>query len=139
MKKTILDNTSVIDLPFTLSVKGKVSSVADNSSKAWKNKVLTLLSTGIGERIWYYNYGANLNDLLFETSYEALSLAKAAISEMFAVWAPELILEDLVAAYDETMASMTFSIIYRLPNGEPDSVKIITSSLTAAGETIEVL
>jgi phage baseplate assembly protein W len=139
MKKTILDNTSVIDLPFTLSVKGKVSSVADNSSKAWKNKVLTLLSTGIGERIWYYNYGANLNDLLFETSSEALSLAKAAISEMFAVWAPELLLEDLVAAYDETMASITFSIIYRLPNGETDSVKIITSSLTAAGETIEVL
>jgi phage baseplate assembly protein W len=139
MKKTILDNTSVIDLPFTLSVKGKVSSVADNSSKAWKNKVLTLLSTGIGERIWYYNYGANLNDLLFETSSEALSLAKAAISEMFAVWAPELLLEDLAAAYDETMASMTFSIIYRLPNGETDSVKIITSSLTAAGETIEVL
>jgi phage baseplate assembly protein W len=139
VKKTILDNTSVIDLPFTLSVKGKVSSVADNSSKAWKNKVLTLLSTGIGERIWYYNYGANLNDLLFETSSEALSLAKAAISEMFAVWAPELLLEDLVAAYDETMASITFSIIYRLPNGETDSVKIITSSLTAAGETIEVL
>lgn len=139
MKKTILDNTSVIDLPFTLSVKGKVSSVANNSSKAWKNKVLTLLSTGIGERIWYYNYGANLNELLFETSSEAVGLAKAAINEMFAVWAPELLLEDLVVGYDETMASITFSIIYRLPNGDTDSVKIITSSLTAAGETIEVL
>jgi phage baseplate assembly protein W len=139
VKKTILDNTSVIDLPFTLSTKGKVNAVADNSSKAWKNKVLTLLSTGIGERIWYYNYGANLNELLFETSSEAIDLSKAAISEMFAVWAPELILEDLIAEYDETMASITFSIIYRLPNGETDSVKIITSSLTAAGETIEVL
>lgn len=129
----------VIDLPFSLTQKGKIAAIPDNDPKFYKTKVLTLLSTGINERVWYYNYGANLTSLLFETSGSAVEDARTAITEMFVVWAPELTLVDIGAEFDSATSYLTFSIIYELPDGEQDSVKISTSSLTAAGEPIEVI
>lgn len=134
-----LHTTYVIDLPFSLTQKGKIATIPDNDPKFWKTKVLTLLSTGINERVWYYNYGANLTSLLFETSGSAIADARTAITEMFTVWAPELTLVDIGAEFDGNISQLTFSIIYQLPDGEQDSVKISTSSLTAAGEPIEVI
>jgi phage baseplate assembly protein W len=139
MKKTILDNSYVIDVPFNLSAKGKVTAIPDNDPKVWKNKVLTLLSTGINERVWYYNYGVNLTNLLFESSSAATEDARTAISEMFITWLPELTLLEVVTGRDDLMGSLTFSIIYSLPDNTTESINITTASLNAAGETIEVL
>lgn len=139
MAKFNSNTTYVIDLPFSLSGKGKVSIIPDNDPKFWKNKVLTLLSTGINERVWYYNYGANLTSLLFETSGSAIADARTAITEMFTVWAPELTLVDIGAGFEGATSQLTFSIIYKLPDGEQDSVKISTASLGATGEPIEVI
>lgn len=138
MKKTILDNSYVIDVPFNLSAKGKVTVIPDNDPKVWKNKVLTLLSTGINERVWYYNYGVNLTNLLFESSSAAMEDARTAISEMFITWLPELTLLEVVTGRDDLMGSLTFSIIYSLPDNTTESINITTASLNAAGETIEV-
>jgi phage baseplate assembly protein W len=139
MAKFNFNTTYIIDLPFSLSQNGKIATIPDSDPKFYKTKVLTLLSTGINERIWYYNYGANLTSLLFETSGSAIADARTAITEMFAVWAPELTLVDLGAEFDGSTSHLTFSIIYELPDGEQDSVKISTSSLTRAGEPIEVI
>jgi len=138
MKKTILDNSYVIDVPFNLSAKGKVTVIPDNDPKVWKNKVLTLLSTGINERVWYYNYGVNLTNLLFESSSAAMEDARTAISEMFITWLPELTLLEVVTGRDDLMGSLTVSIVYSLPDNTTESINITTASLNAAGETIEV-
>jgi len=130
--------TYVIDLPFDLSTKGGVTVVPDNSAQAWKNKILSLLSTGTDERIWYHNYGANLSSLVFETSSAAVEDARIAIGSMFATWLPELTLREVNAGFDSVVGSVTMSISYGLPSGVTDSVKINTASLTRAGETIEV-
>jgi len=139
MAKYNFNTTYVIDLPFSLAQKGKITTIPDSDPKFYKTKVLTLLSTGINERVWYYNYGANLTSLLFETSGSAIEDARTAITEMFTVWAPELTLVDIGVEFDGATSYLTFSIIYKLPDGEQDSVKISTSSLTAAGEPIEVI
>lgn len=139
MKKTILDNSYVIDLPFDLSTKNRVNSIVDNSPKVWRNKLLALLSTGINERVWYYIYGANLNSLIFETSSQVVEDARAAISQLFVSWLPDLKLSEVAVDIDPDNAAVTFTIIYSLPSGDTDSVKISTSSLNNAGETLEVL
>lgn len=131
--------TYVIDLPFDISTKGRIATVPDNDAKAWKNKILSLLSTGTNERIWYHNYGANLGSLVFETSYTAVEDARIALAEVFASWLPELELLEVNAGFDEAFGSVTVSVSYRLPSGASDSVKISTASLTNAGETIEVI
>jgi phage baseplate assembly protein W len=139
MKKTVLDNSYVIDLPFDLSTKGRVNSIVDNSPKVWRNKLLALLSTGINERVWYYIYGANLNSLIFETSSQVVEDARTAISQLFVSWLPDLELSEVAVEIDSDNAAVTFTIIYLLPSGDTDSVKISTSSLNNAGETLEVL
>jgi phage baseplate assembly protein W len=139
MKKTVLDNSYVIDLPFDLSTKGRVNSIVDNSPKVWRNKLLALLSTGINERVWYYIYGANLNSLIFETSSQVVEDARTAISQLFISWLPDLELSEVSVDIDSDNAAVTFTIIYSLPSGDTDSVKISTSSLNNAGETLEVL
>jgi phage baseplate assembly protein W len=139
MKKTVLDNSYVIDLPFDLSTKGRVNSIVDTSPKIWRNKLLALLSTGINERVWYYIYGANLNSLIFETSAQVVEDARTAIDQLFVSWLPDLELSEVSVDIDSDNATVTFTIIYSLPSGELDSVKISTSSLNNAGETLEVL
>jgi phage baseplate assembly protein W len=126
-----------IDLPFSFSNRGAIISVPSNGSAAWRNKVLTLLSTGIDERIWYHNYGAGLNQLLFESPSVVSEEAKLAIEQMFAAWLPELKFMECFATYDSPSSSVSFSVIYQIPSGETDSVKINTASLTAAGEIKE--
>jgi hypothetical protein len=130
-------STYSVSLPFNISANGKIGIVADSSPKAWRDRVLTLLSTGINERVWYYNYGASLDGLLYETAGSATELGRRAITEMFASWIPQLSLLDVVSGYDSGTATLELTIIYKLPNGETDSVTISTASLTAAGETIK--
>jgi len=129
--------TYSISLPFNLSTNGKVNIVADSDPKAWRDRVLTLLSTGINERVWYYNYGAHLDGLIYETAADAFELGKQAINEMFVGWLPELSLIDILPVYDSDSGTLSLTIIYKIPSGETDSVTISTASLTAAGETIK--
>lgn len=129
--------TYSISLPFNISANGKIGIVSDASPKAWRDRVLTLLSTGINERIWYYNYGASLDGLLYETAGSATEMGRQAVKEMFATWIPQLSLMDVVPGYDSGTATLELTIIYKLPTGETDSVTISTASLTAAGETIK--
>ena len=131
--------TTMIDLPFRISDIGKVSYVADTDHKAWRNKVVTLLSIEIDERIWYHNFGVNVNSLLFQNSSSALMEARGSVEEAFIKWAPELTFKDVESFYDKTTGVVTLNIIYQVPTGEVDSVKISTESLTSAGEIIEVL
>lgn len=130
--------TYVIDLPFSFS-NGRVESVPDNDPKVWKNKILSLLSTGTNERIWYHNYGANLSNLLFESGNTVIEDIKISLAEVFASWLPELTLDKITTEFDEQVGSITVNISYMLPYGASDSVKISTASLTNAGQTIEVI
>lgn len=129
--------TYSISLPFNLSTNGKVDITSDASPKAWKDRVLTLLSTGINERIWYYNYGASLDGLLYESAMDATEMGRQTIKEMFVAWLPQLTLVEVNPVYDSGTATLSLTIIYKLPNREPDSVTISTASLTAAGEIIK--
>jgi phage baseplate assembly protein W len=135
--KALPAQTYSISLPFTLSTNGKVDITSDSSPKAWKDRVLTLLSTGINERIWYYNYGASLDGLLYESALDATELGRQTVKEMFVSWLPQLSLIEVNPVFDDGTGTLSLTIIYKLPAGETDSVTISTASLTAAGELIE--
>ena len=132
-------DTYIIDLPFSFGNNGKVAVIKDTDHKAWKNKVLTLFSIDVDERVWYHNFGANVNNVLFENNHDAIVEARAAIEEAFVRWAPELTLKEVTATVDEFQGSITLSIFYQIPTGELDSVKLSTESLTSSGEIIKVL
>jgi phage baseplate assembly protein W len=135
--KAVPTTTYSVSLPFNISANGKVNITADTSAKAWRDRVLTLLSTGINERVWYYNYGASLDGLIYESAADATEMGRQAIKEMFVAWLPQLSLVEVNPVFDSGTATLSLTIIYKLPNGELDSVTISTASLTAAGEVIK--
>ena len=131
--------TYTISLPFNISSNGKIAIISDNDPKAWKDKVISLLSIKENERIWYRYYGADIDSLLFESGNLSAGEVATAIRETFIKWLPELTLLDVTADYDQTNGYLTINIIYEIPTGEQDSVKIVKSSLTPSGENIEVI
>jgi hypothetical protein len=136
---TKIQNGYVIDYPFSFTSQGKVGVVKDTDPKVIRNKVLSLVSIGTLERVWYSDYGINLNSILFENSNLAVEEAVRGVTELFVSWLPELTLEDIKVDSDETNGYLVLSVIYTLPSGKQDSVRISTSSLSAAGEKIEGL
>jgi len=129
--------TTTIDLPFSFS-NGRVASILDTDPKVWKNRIISLLSTATNERVWYYDYGANLNSLMFDTSEVAMQDAKYAIEQMFGSWLPSLTLLNVITGFDSNTGSLSVTITYKLPSSDVDSVKINTESLSPSGDIIKV-
>jgi len=134
---TQANNSYMIDYPFSFNQQGRVSTITETNTKMWKNKILSLVSTGALERIWYSDYGIDLSSLLFEPSQSIIEEAIRAINELFISWLPELELNDVQPSYDVTGGYLVINVNYSLPSGKQDSVKIDTSSLSLAGEKIE--
>lgn len=129
----------VVALPFSFTQAGAVRRVSNTDPALWKSKVKTVLTTNDYERIWYKHYGAALQNMLFNPEDLANLNVRAAVTEAFIRWVPELTLEDMTAIYDGDTGYLEFNIIYSLPTGGQDSVKITTAELTAAGETVKVI
>jgi len=130
--------TRSIKTPFAFA-NGRVDTLLDTDLNIWKNRIRALLSTATNERVWYYDYGANLNNLLFEASEVAVQDAKYAIQQMFGSWLPSLTLVNVVSEFDPYSGNLSVTIIYKLPSGDTDSVKLNTENLSPAGETTEVI
>lgn len=126
-----------IDLPFSFSLSGGVSMIDSSSPKAWRNKVITVMSTQDYERVWYMHYGASLVSMLFRPELLAAIDIQTAVDEAFVRWLPELSLESVEPEYDQSTGTMTVKILYRLPTGNEDSVKISTSDISPSGEIVK--
>lgn len=131
--------TQIIDFPFNLSSSGRVATINDTDIKVYKNKIASLFSIEVNERIWYKYYGASLNNIFYEDANAAGALAKDAVKETFVKWAPELKFIDLIAEIDNDLGTVTLNISYQTPTGQVESAKITTESLTNSGETIKVV
>jgi len=135
---SLIQDTYVVKLPFNISSNGKIGTILDSSLLLWKQKVLSLLSTGSNERIWYREHGINMYELLFETSTTVVEDFQVAVAEMFNSWLPELTLVDFSIKNNDMYGELRIGLTYKTPAGILDSVTVTKASLTAAGETIEV-
>ena len=131
--------SKTIDVPFSFSPSGNVSTTDSTSNAAWRNKVLTILMTNRGSRVWYDRYGASLNDvILFENVNSGVSALREAVTEAFIRWAPELTLQECLYNYDANTGTITVTVIYVLPDGTEDKVTLSQSSITPSGDTLQV-
>jgi phage baseplate assembly protein W len=126
--------TYAIDLPFRFSKAGTVSVVPDTSLAAYQNKVVSLLSIGMDQRIWYHYFGVDITNMLFENTNLVINEASQAVADAFSTWAPELTLLSVTADYENASGTLSLNISYQTPSGNQGSVKINNASLTAAGE-----
>ena len=138
-QKQGVTTSKVIDLPFSFSSAGNVTVVESDSNAAWRNKILTVLMTDTGSRVWYDRFGASLSTLTFENISDIVAVVKDSIAEAIGRWIPEITLEDVMYNYDSGTGTFTVTVLYRLPSGTQDRVSLKQESITSSGDSLQVV
>jgi len=122
---------TAISFPFTMSVDGVIQSTSD-MSKIFLDKAVTLLSTQVGQRPFYPEYGVDWSTSLFENENNATLAIPNAINLAVIKWLPEISVEDVILppAYS---GLQEVDVHLRLPSGEIASVKVSTGTINYDG------
>ena len=118
--------SAAIRYPFTLN-NGKVEATY-SPTKLYTDRVLTLLSTNIGQRPILQGYGANLDYALFENDNDLALAVKSAASEAIKKWIPQISVASINVSSLNSDGTAEVEIIINLPDDSTSSVSVNTSS-----------
>jgi phage baseplate assembly protein W len=123
-----------ISFPFTLDPFGKIISTT-NQNKIYQDKILTLLSTGIGERPMRPTYGTNIGAAMFENQGKVESAINQAIRTAISNWIPEVTVEKInIKGFLDTGA-VTVELNVTLPDFEELSLTVVSTTLNPDATT----
>lgn len=105
-----------IKYPFTLNAFGVLKSTQDPGT-IYLDKLLTLLSTHIGQRPMYPSYGTDFGAALFENEGNVQRAVQTCVSTAVKRWLPEVKLLDISAATFDGDGKATFSVSIQIPTG----------------------
>jgi phage baseplate assembly protein W len=123
-----------ISFPFTLDPFGVVNTTT-SQEKIYQDRVLTLLSTTVGERPMRATYGTDIASALFETQGDAEKAAEAAIRTAMRTWLPEVTIERIDMQATDDTGSLRVSLSLVLPDYSSTAVTIYTTTLNPDGST----
>jgi phage baseplate assembly protein W len=86
--------TSSISYPYTIDPNGSVLSTA-SASKLYLDRVLTLLSTNLGQRPMLPEYGVDWASAMFENDGDARIAINQAVRVAIATWIPEVTVKNI--------------------------------------------
>ena len=124
--------TNAISFPYTMDVFGNTTATTD-ITKIYLDRLLTLLSTNIGQRPILQDYGTDLMRALFENENNLENAVNQAVKEAVSRWIPQMSIEKItVGTVDqEGHADVVISVV--LPNDTIASVNISTATFGADG------
>ena len=123
-----------ISFPFTLDPFGKTTSTT-NQKKVYQDRVLTLLSTAVGERPMRPNYGTNIGTAMFENQGKVEKAVNDAIRSAMSKWIPELTVNKInIVGFLDTGA-VTVEINITLPDFTEDSITVVSTTLNPDATT----
>lgn len=123
--------SKAISYPFVLDANGTVAAT-ESTSKIYLDRVVTLLSTHVGQRPFYPEYGVDWSTSFFENENNAVIAIPSAIKTAIGRWLPEVSVEDVILpALYEGVQEVSVSV--RLPNGILTSVKVNTGTINYEG------
>jgi phage baseplate assembly protein W len=123
-----------ISFPFTLDPFGKTAST-NNQRKIYQDRVLTLLSTAIGERPMRPTYGTNIGVAMFENQGNVEKAINDAIRSAISKWIPELTVNkiNIVGFLDTGAVNVELNVT--LPDFIEDSITVVTTTLNPDATT----
>ena len=86
--------TVSLSFPYTIDTAGTVTPATSNT-KIYIDRVLTLLSTNIGQRPMMPDYGVDWSGALFENDYLAEPAITQAITVAVSKWVPAVTVKDI--------------------------------------------
>jgi phage baseplate assembly protein W len=123
-----------ISFPFTLDPFGKTTST-NNQRKIYQDRVLTLLSTAVGERPMRPTYGTNIGVAMFENQGNVEKAINDAIRSAISRWIPELTVNNInIKGFLDTGA-VTVELNVSLPDFIEDSITVVSTTLNPDATT----
>jgi phage baseplate assembly protein W len=123
-----------ISYPFTLDPFGVVEST-ENQTKIYQDRVLTLLSTAVGERPMRPTYGTDVARAMFENQTDAKKAIDQAIRKAISTWIPEVDVDSVnVTTFDDSgKVGVEVNII--LPDFTSTTINVLSTTLNPNGST----
>jgi len=107
--------SSAISFPFSLNPFGVVDST-ELPSKIWVDRVLTLLSTNIGQRPILTDYGTDIMRFLFENENNTALGVDQAIRSAIANWLPEISVKEIAITNVDSEGRFVIDLTVLLPD-----------------------
>jgi phage baseplate assembly protein W len=123
-----------ISYPFTLDPFGKTTSTTDQR-KIYQDRVLTLLSTAVGERPMRPTYGTNMAVAMFENQGKVEDAINQAIRSAVSTWIPELTVEKINVKNFLDTGAVTVEVNVTLPDFTADSITVVSTTLNPDATT----
>jgi len=125
---------SYISYPFTLDTIGVVNTT-DNPAKIYEDRLLTLLSTNVGQRPMNPGYGVDFSQAFFENEFIVSggnrTTYKKAIDEAIRSaterWLPDIKIHDIVVSNPNDSGQSDVSILITVPGDISTSLNVTTA------------
>ena len=124
--------TTSIAYPYTIDPNGLVSATS-NSTKLYLDRVLTLVSTYMGQRPMMPDYGVDWSGALFENDNVARVAIPIAIRGAVAKWVPEVQVSDVNINFDELEGIENVTLGLLLPDNTFSTLNINTATFNMDG------
>ena len=121
-----------INFPFTLNPFGRADTIT-TESKIYLDRLLTLMSTQVGQRPMLPEYGTDLARALFENEDDFFLAARTAITNAVSLWLPELRIDKLELENLDEQGFANIKVIVELPGAKITSLTINTAIFGANG------
>ena len=123
-----------ISYPFTFDPFGVVFTTEDQT-KIYQDRILTLLSTAVGERPMRPTYGTNVAKAMFENQTDAATAIDAAIRSAIEIWIPEVNVETVNVSSFDPNGAVGVEINVSLPDFTSTSISILSTTLNPDATT----
>jgi len=123
-----------ISYPFTFDPFGVVFTTEDQT-KIYQDRILTLLSTAVGERPMRPTYGTNVAKAMFENQTDAATAIDAAIRSAIEIWIPEINVETIKVSSFDPNGAVGVEVNVSLPDFTSTSVNILSTTLNPDATT----
>jgi len=121
-----------IKYPLTLDKYGVISATEDLGS-IYLDRLVTLLSTHIGQRPMYPEYGTDFGTALFENEGRIQQSVEAAVNTAVKRWMPDVKLIRVSSAIFDRDGKATLDVSIQIPNGTVVQTVIRTAVFRANG------
>lgn len=123
-----------ISFPFTLDPFGVVNSTTDQT-KIYQDRVLTLLSTAVGERPMRPTYGTDVARAMFENQSDAKKAVDQAVRTAISTWIPEVEVTAVnVNTFDDS-GKVGVEVNVVLPDFTSTTINVLSTTLNPDGST----
>jgi phage baseplate assembly protein W len=123
-----------ISFPFTLDPFGKTASTTDQR-QIYQDRVLTLLSTAVGERPMRPTYGTNIATAMFENQGNVEKAINDAIRSAISKWIPELTVNNIFLKGFLDTGAVNVELNVSLPDFIEDNITVVTTTLNPDATT----